>query len=74
VPADIVEHPIYGPEHDRLLRNDYFHAGAGLSYQFPSFDVYATYLGFASGRNTHQGWAASWGVSVPFEIGGSGAP
>jgi len=58
-------------QHDRLLRNDYFHAGAGITYSFPRLDLYANYIGFVSGSNTHQGWAASVGVSWPFELGGS---
>jgi hypothetical protein len=60
-------------QHDRLLRNDYVHAGAGVSYQFPQLDVYANYIGFVNGTDTHAGWAVSVGVSWPFEIGGGSA-
>ena len=69
IPEDIT--PENAPEHDRLLRNDYFHAGGGVSVQLPDFDLYATYLRFLDGANTHQGWAVSWGLSWPFEIGGA---
>ena len=71
VPAD-VNNPAF-PEHDRLLRNDYFHAGAGVSYQFSMLDIYATYIGFVNGSNTHKGQAYSVGISWPFEIGASDA-
>jgi hypothetical protein len=59
-------------EHDRLLRNDYFHAGAGVSYELAALDLYATYLDFVDGANTHKGWAVSFGLSWPFELGGGG--
>jgi hypothetical protein len=68
VPQDIT--PENFLQHDRLLRNDYFHAGAGATYQLSRLDIYATYVGFVSGTNTHKGWATSMGVSWPFELGG----
>ena len=71
IPADI-NNPAF-PEHDRLLRNNYFHAGAGVSYQLPGIDLYATYIGFVNGSNTHKGQAFSAGVSWPFEIGATDA-
>jgi hypothetical protein len=67
VPEDITMENF--PQHDRLLRNNYFHLGAGVSYQLPELDVYATYIGFVNGRNTHAGKAVSVGVSWPFELG-----
>ena len=39
-------------------------------YQFPHFDVYATYIGFVNGTDTHKGSAYSAGISWPFELGG----
>ncbi len=68
IPDDINEDNVF--EHDRLLRNDYFHAGAGVSYSLADVDLYATYLGFVDGSNTHKGWAVSFGLSWPFELGG----
>ena len=71
-PGDI-NTPERGSEHDRLLRNNYFHAGVGVSYQLSQLDVYATYIGFVNGTDTHKGRAFSVGVSWPFEIGGESA-
>jgi hypothetical protein len=53
-------------EHDRLLRDDSWHVGAALSYGFARADLFATYVEFVSGRNTHAGRAFTLGVSIPF--------
>jgi hypothetical protein len=68
-PGDI-NTPERGEQHDRLLRNNYFHAGFGIVYQLPHLDVYATYIGFVNGTDTHKGAAYSVGISWPFELGG----
>jgi hypothetical protein len=57
-------------QHDRLLRDNYFHAGGGLSYSFPRMDVFASYIAFVSGTDTHAGRAFTLGVSWPFEFHG----
>lgn len=57
------------PEHERLLRDDYFRAGVGLSYQLKYLDVYASYVDFVRGTNSHDGRAFTVGVSWPFELG-----
>jgi hypothetical protein len=57
-------------EHDRLLRDNYFHAGGGLSYSFPRMDVFVSYIAFISGTDTHAGRALTLGVSWPFEFHG----
>ena len=57
-------------QHDRLLRDNYFHAGGGLSYSFPRMDVFASYIAFVSGTDTHAGRALTLGVSWPFEFHG----
>lgn len=59
------------PQHDRLLRDNHFRAGAGVSYQLAQADVYASYIEFVSGANTHTGRAFTVGVSLPFEFGGA---
>jgi len=57
-------------QHDRLLRDNYFHAGGGLSYSFPRMDVFLSYIAFVSGTDTHAGRAFTLGVSWPFEFHG----
>ena len=53
-------------EHDRLMRDDSWHVGAALTYAFARADLFASYVEFVSGRNTHAGRALTVGVSVPF--------
>lgn len=54
-------------QHDRLLRNHYWHLGAGASYSLARMDVFVSYLHFLSGTDTHAGRALTLGVSVPFQ-------
>ena len=60
-------------QHDRLLRDNYFHAGGGLSYSFPRMDVFASYNAFVSGTDSHAERALTLGVSWPFEFRGAHA-
>ena len=55
---------------DRLLRANYFHAGGGFSYSFPRMDVFASYIPYVTGRQTHAGRALTLGISWPFEFRG----
>jgi len=55
-------------EHDRLLRDNNFRAGGGFSYAFPSMDVFASYIYYVSGTDTHAGGALTLGMSWPFEF------
>jgi hypothetical protein len=57
-------------QHDRLLRDNYWHAGGGLAYSFPQFDVFATYIAFVGGTDTHAGSALTISIVVPFRLGG----
>jgi len=50
------------------LRDNYFRAGVGVSYQLQHLDMYATYIAYVSGKNTHAGRAFTTGVSWPFEL------
>jgi hypothetical protein len=75
-PADLVfPGEVNTPEllyqHDRLLRDNYWHAGGGLGYSFPQVDVFATYLAFIAGTDTHVGGALTITVVVPFRFGGA---
>ena len=67
VPQDI--NPSNFAQHDRLLRDNYFRAGGGVTYQLSRLDVYVSYIAFVDGTNTHDGRAVTVGVSWPFELG-----
>jgi hypothetical protein len=54
-------------QYDRLLRDNYFHTGAGVAYSFPRVDVFASYIHYVSGTDTHGGRALTIGFSWPFE-------
>ena len=57
-------------QHDRLLRDNYWHAGGGLGYSFPRFDLFATYVAFVGGTDTHAGNALAISFVVPIRLGG----
>jgi hypothetical protein len=57
-------------QHDRLLRDNYWHVGGGLGYSFPRADVFATYVAFVGGTDTHAGSALTISFVVPFRLGG----
>lgn len=56
-------------EHDRLLRDNSWHAEATVNYEFPRFDLFASYRAFLGGTDTHAGRALTTGISWPFDIG-----
>lgn len=56
-------------QHDRLLRDNYWHVGGGVSYSFSRMDVFASYITFVGGTDTHAGGALTAGISWPFELG-----
>ena len=56
-------------QHDRLLRDNYWHAGGGLGYSFPRVDVFASYIGFVGGTDTHAGRALTLSFLAPFQLG-----
>lgn len=57
-------------QHDRLMRDNYWHAGGGFGYSFPHVDVFATYIAFVGGTDTHTGHALTVSLVVPFQVGG----
>jgi hypothetical protein len=76
LPADLVfPGEVNTPEllyqHDRLLRDNYWHVGGGLGYSFPQVDVFATYVAFVGGTDTHAGRALTISFVVPFRLGSS---
>jgi hypothetical protein len=40
-------------QHDRLMRDNYWHVGGGISYSFEGTDVFASYVAFVGGTDTH---------------------
>jgi hypothetical protein len=52
---------------DRVLRDNYKHLGAGVSYSFPRVDVFFSYVAYVGGTDTHAGRAFTFGMSLPFE-------
>jgi hypothetical protein len=65
--GEITTPELFG-EHDRLLRDNFWRVGGGLSYGFSRAHLYVSYLEFVSGADTHAGRAFSTGLTVPFEI------
>jgi hypothetical protein len=59
--------------HDRLMRDNYWHVGGGVSYSFSRMDVFASYIAFVGGTDTHAGGALTVGISWPFELGNAHA-
>ena len=57
-------------QHDRLLRDNYWHAGGGVGYSFAHFDLFVTYVAFVRGTDTHAGRALTISFVVPFRLGG----
>lgn len=53
-PDAIAGHPELYTEFHRLLRDDYFHAGAGASYTWRDWDLSFSFLRTVSGDNTHN--------------------
>jgi hypothetical protein len=56
-------------QHDRLLRDNNWRLGAGITYSMPRMDVFASYVEFVRGTDSHAGRAFTTGVSWPFELG-----
>jgi hypothetical protein len=55
-------------QHDRILRDNYWHVGGGGSYGFQHFDIFGSYTAYVAGTDTHAGNALTAGVSFPFEL------
>src|SRR5262245_24551408 len=55
-------------QHDRMMRDNYWHVGGGGSYGFQHFDVFGSYTAYVAGTDTHAGRALTAGISFPFEL------
>jgi hypothetical protein len=60
-------------EHDRLLRDNNFRIGAGVSFAMDRMDLFFSYLDLMRGNDSHAGRSITFGVSWPFELGGWGS-
>jgi hypothetical protein len=58
-------------QHDRLLKDNNWRAGAGVAYSLPQFDVFGSYIDYVAGTDSHAGHVFTAGASIPFEIGRS---
>jgi len=54
-------------QYDRILKDNNFHISGGVSYSLPKVDVFASYVYYAAGTDTHVGRAFTAGLSFPFE-------
>jgi hypothetical protein len=54
-------------QYDRLIRDNHFHMSGGVTVSLPRVDVFASYVSYVSGTDTHEGYAINAGVSWPFE-------
>jgi hypothetical protein len=54
-------------QYDRLLKDNNVHITGGVSYSLPKVDVFASYVHYAAGTDTHVGHAITAGLSFPFE-------
>ena len=65
-PPGEVNTPELAAEHDRLLRDGNWRLGAGLSYSFGNFDVFAGYTKYVWGTDSHDGQAYTVGLTYYF--------
>jgi len=54
-------------QYDRILKDNNFHVSGGVSYSLSKVDVFASYVHYAAGTDTHVGRAITAGLSFPFE-------
>jgi hypothetical protein len=64
--VSILDTPASLAEFHRLLRNDYWQAGGGISYSIGSFDVFASFTKYVWGTDTHDGQAYTVGATWYF--------
>ena len=53
---------------DRLLKDSSFQMGGSVAYSFSRFDLFANYIEFVDGVDTHTGRAFTLGIHYPFQI------
>ena len=57
-------------QRDRLTRSNYWHVGGGFSYSAGPVDLFASYVKYVSGTDTHNGQAYTVGVTWYFDLSG----
>jgi hypothetical protein len=67
-PPGEVDTPELIAEHDRLLKDNYWRVGGGLSYSLGDFDVFVAFSEYVAGTDTHAGHA--WAVGLTYYFGG----
>lgn len=68
LPPGDVNTPERLDQHDRLLRDNNWRVGGAASYSLSRADVFASYIEYVRGTDTHAGRALTVGVSWPFEL------
>ncbi len=53
---------------DRILKDNSFHMGGSVAYSFTRVDLFASYVAFVDGTDTHLGRSVTVGVSYPFQF------
>lgn len=66
LPGEIGLDPERLGQHDRLLRDNNWRLGGSGAYSLNKLDVFASYLHYMGGSDTHAGHALTIGVSWPF--------
>ncbi len=64
--GEVLDTPEKLEDFHRLLRNNYWQVGGGISYSTGPFDVFATFTKFVWGSDTHDGQAYTVGVTWYF--------
>jgi len=68
-PQDVEPFPERYPEFHRLLQDNYFQAGAGVSYAWSDWDLSFSFLKTVSGTNTHNVHVYTLTAGRAFRIG-----
>jgi hypothetical protein len=55
--------------HDRLLQDNNWHVGAGVSFSLARVDLFGSYVEYVKGTDSHMGRVFTTGISWPFELG-----
>ena len=53
---------------DRILKDNSFHIGGSVAYSFTTLDLFANYIAFVDGTDTHLGRSITVGISYPFQL------
>jgi hypothetical protein len=68
LPPGEVNTPARFAQRDRLLRSNFWHLGAGTSFDAGPVDVFASFTKYVNGTDTHNGWVFTTGTSWYFDL------